>query len=38
MREGISRDGVHPNDAGYAIMAPIAVHAIAAALAKTEKP
>jgi lysophospholipase L1-like esterase len=33
MRDGISRDGVHPNDAGYAIMVPIIERAIADALA-----
>jgi lysophospholipase L1-like esterase len=37
MREGISRDGVHPNDAGYAIMAPVIERAIADALAKPAK-
>jgi lysophospholipase L1-like esterase len=29
MKPGISVDGVHPNDAGYAIMAPLAAAAIA---------
>ncbi|MEO6982555.1 MAG: SGNH/GDSL hydrolase family protein [Edaphobacter sp.] len=28
MKPGISKDGVHPNDAGYAIMAPLAQAAI----------
>ena len=28
MKEGISSDGVHPNDAGYAIMQPLAEQAI----------
>ena len=28
MKEGISADGVHPNDAGYAIMQPLAEQAI----------
>ena len=34
MKEGLSRDGIHPTPAGYAIMAPIAERAIAQALAK----
>ena len=33
MREGTALDGVHPTAAGYAIMAPLAEKAIAAALA-----
>ena len=33
MKEGLAKDGVHPNKAGYAIMAPLAEKAIAAALA-----
>lgn len=33
-REGWSSDGVHPNRAGYAVMAPIARKAIAEALAR----
>lgn len=32
MKPGISKDGVHPNTAGYAIMAPLAEAAIAKAL------
>jgi lysophospholipase L1-like esterase len=32
MREGLSSDGVHPNEAGYRIMAPLAEQAIALAL------
>ena len=32
MKEGISTDGVHPNEAGYRIMAPLAERAIAEAL------
>jgi lysophospholipase L1-like esterase len=28
MKEGISTDGIHPNEAGYAIMEPIALEAI----------
>lgn len=32
MKEGLSRDGIHPTPAGYAIMAPIAERAIAEAL------
>lgn len=32
MREGLSGDGVHPNEAGYRIMAPLAEAAIAEAL------
>lgn len=31
MRAGLSEDGVHPNAAGYAVMAPLARRAIAAA-------
>jgi lysophospholipase L1-like esterase len=34
MKEGLSRDGIHPTPAGYAIMAPIAERAIAQALGK----
>jgi lysophospholipase L1-like esterase len=34
MRHGLTEDGVHPLDAGYALMAPIAEAAIEAALAK----
>jgi lysophospholipase L1-like esterase len=34
MKEGLSRDGIHPTPAGYAIMAPIADRAIAQALGK----
>jgi lysophospholipase L1-like esterase len=37
MRDGISRDGVHPNDAGYAIMAPIIERAITDALSSARK-
>jgi lysophospholipase L1-like esterase len=32
MREGLATDGVHPNDAGYRLMAPLAERAIAQAL------
>ena len=32
MKEGISTDGIHPNEAGYAIMEPIALAAIRRAL------
>jgi lysophospholipase L1-like esterase len=32
MRAGISSDGVHPTEAGYRIMAPLAEAAIAKAL------
>ena len=32
LRAGMSRDGVHPGQAGYAVMAPLAEKAIAAAL------
>src|SRR5215212_3022557 len=32
MREGLATDGVHPNDAGYRLMAPLASQAIARAL------
>ena len=34
MKEGLSRDGIHPTPEGYAIMAPIAESAIAQALGK----
>jgi lysophospholipase L1-like esterase len=34
MKEGISTDGIHPNEAGYAIMEPIARAAIQQALAR----
>ncbi|MGB7284079.1 MAG: SGNH/GDSL hydrolase family protein [Candidatus Acidiferrum sp.] len=34
MKDGVSLDGVHPNAAGYAIMAPLAEAGIAAALKK----
>jgi lysophospholipase L1-like esterase len=32
MKEGLSADGVHPNAAGYDIMAPLVERAIAEAL------
>ena len=32
MRDGLATDGVHPNEAGYRVMAPLAERAIAAAL------
>jgi lysophospholipase L1-like esterase len=32
MRTELAGDGVHPNDAGYRVMAPLAERAIAAAL------
>lgn len=35
MREGLSRDHVHPTEAGYAVMAEVAEPAIAAALARS---
>jgi lysophospholipase L1-like esterase len=34
MKEGLSTDGIHPNEAGYAIMEPIARAAIEQALAR----
>jgi lysophospholipase L1-like esterase len=34
MKEGLSRDGIHPTPAGYAVMAPVAERAIAEALGK----
>jgi lysophospholipase L1-like esterase len=34
MRDGLSTDGVHPNEAGYLLMAPLAERAIAEALRK----
>lgn len=36
-RKEFTRDGVVPNDAGYAVMAPLAERAIAAALAAAER-
>jgi lysophospholipase L1-like esterase len=32
LKEGFSNDGLHPNEKGYALMAPIASAAIAEAL------
>ena len=37
MKPGLSSDGVHPTEAGYAVMAPLAEAAIAQAL-KQERP
>ena len=37
MKEGTSRDGVHPTPAGYAIMEPLAAAAIAQALAQPQR-
>jgi lysophospholipase L1-like esterase len=38
-KKELSEDGLHPNAAGYAVMAPLAEKAIQAALAgKTLKP
>lgn len=37
MRDGLSRDGVHPTAAGYAIMEPLADKAIAQALAQPQR-
>jgi lysophospholipase L1-like esterase len=34
LKEGISRDGLHPNDKGYELMAPVAAAAIGQALTK----
>jgi lysophospholipase L1-like esterase len=34
LRADLSEDGVHPNEAGYRIMAPLVERAIAAALAR----
>lgn len=34
LKEGISRDGLHPNDKGYELMAPVAAAAIARAVGK----
>ena len=34
LKEGYSDDGLHPNDRGYALMAPVAEAAIARALGK----
>jgi lysophospholipase L1-like esterase len=35
MKAGLSHDGVHPNRAGYAIMAPAAERAIQQAFSKS---
>jgi lysophospholipase L1-like esterase len=32
LRKDLTYDGLHPNDAGYAVMAPLAAQAIADAL------
>jgi lysophospholipase L1-like esterase len=32
LKEGYSNDGLHPNDRGYALMAPVAQAAIARAI------
>jgi lysophospholipase L1-like esterase len=34
LKDGFSRDGLHPNDKGYALMAPVAAAAIQQALGK----
>jgi lysophospholipase L1-like esterase len=34
LKSGLTNDGLHPNAAGYAVMAPLAERAIADALAK----
>jgi lysophospholipase L1-like esterase len=34
MAEGLARDGLHPNDAGFEVMAPLAQHAIESALTR----
>jgi lysophospholipase L1-like esterase len=34
MKEGVSDDGVHPNEKGYSILKPLAEKAIADALKK----
>jgi lysophospholipase L1-like esterase len=34
LKTELSEDGVHPNQAGYAVMAPLAEKAIGAALSK----
>ena len=38
MKKELAEDGLHPNDAGYKIMAPLADAAIAKALAGLPKP
>jgi lysophospholipase L1-like esterase len=38
LKEDIAKDGLHPNDKGYAIMAPLADAAIAAALTTKQRP
>jgi lysophospholipase L1-like esterase len=38
LKPELTRDGVHPNDAGYRIMAPLAEAAIARALGAARKP
>jgi lysophospholipase L1-like esterase len=37
MKEGVSDDGVHPNEKGYAILKPLAEKAIAGALKQRAK-
>jgi lysophospholipase L1-like esterase len=34
LKEGLSNDGLHPNEKGYAIMQPLVEQAIATALKK----
>jgi lysophospholipase L1-like esterase len=36
--QSLARDGVHPNEAGYRLMAPLAEAAIAQALSRSESP
>lgn len=38
LRSALSADGVHPNEAGYRVMAPLAERAIAEALATPNRP
>jgi lysophospholipase L1-like esterase len=38
MRDGTSTDGVHPNEAGYRIMAPLTARAIREALRRAPRP
>jgi len=38
LRPSLSDDGVHPNEAGYSVMAPLAEQAIRAALTEPPAP
>jgi len=38
LKKDLADDGLHPNDAGYKIMAPLAEAAIQKAMASSSKP